>query len=118
MSEPSWVKLVIYAPLTHADKIRAALAKAGAGHSGKYDSCSFSVRGMGRFRGLEGSNPAVGQPGQVEEVEEERIETICTEENLPKILKVVNATHPYEEQAIDVYPLLNKGLYCAPHKAH
>jgi hypothetical protein len=104
----SFLKIVIYVPVTHADKIRATLAKAGAGHIGNYDSCSFSVRGVGRFRGLEGSHPAIGQPGRVEEVEEERIETACEEKNLGAILEEVKKVHPYEEPAIDVYPTLNE----------
>lgn len=103
----SLVKLVIYVPVTHADKIRETLAKAGAGHIGNYDSCSFSVRGVGRFRGLEGSNPTIGEPGKLEEVEEERIETICAEEKAGAILEAIKKVHPYEEPAIDVYPLLN-----------
>lgn len=100
------VKLIVYTPVTHADKIRKALSEAGAGHLGNYDSCSFSVRGMGRFRGLKGSNPTIGTPGELEAVEEERIETVCREEAVGAILKAVKAVHPYEEPAIDVYPLI------------
>lgn len=102
---PKLLKLVIYVDTAHADLIREALAKAGAGHIGKYDSCSFSTRGIGRFRGLEGSNPTIGTPGKLETVEEERIETICYEKDVKKIVKAVRAVHPYEEAAIDVYPL-------------
>lgn len=105
MSE--FVKIVVFTPLTHADTVREALAKAGAGHIGNYDSCSFSSRGTGRFRGLQGANPAIGQVGQLEEVEEEKIETVCPKEILPEVLKAVLAAHPYEEPAIDIYPLLN-----------
>lgn len=100
-------KLVIYVPLTHADKIRQVLGEQGAGHLGKYDFCSFSVKGVGRFRPLEGANPTIGEVGKIEEVEEERIETVCREEEVEKILAAVRHVHPYEEPAIDVYPLLN-----------
>lgn len=104
---PPIIKLVIYVHTTHADQIREALTNAGAGHIGNYDACSFSVKGTGRFRGNKDSNPTIGKPGQLEEVEEERIETIAPEENLPKILDAVKSAHPYEEPAIDIYPLLN-----------
>lgn len=104
---PKLLKLVIYVDTAHADLIRQTLAQAGAGHIGKYDSCSFSTRGIGRFRGLEGSNPTIGEVGKLEAVEEERIETICYEKDLEKILKAVRTVHPYEEPAIDIYPLLN-----------
>ncbi len=101
------VKIVVFTPVTHADLVRQTLADAGAGHIGNYDSCSFSSRGTGCFRGEEGTNPAVGKPGQLEKVEEERIETIAPEEKITTVIKAVIAAHPYEEPAIDVYPLLN-----------
>ncbi|MFA6435737.1 MAG: hypothetical protein WCW30_01170 [Candidatus Gracilibacteria bacterium] len=103
----SLVKIVVYVPGSHADAIREALAKAGAGHIGNYDCCSFSVKGIGRFRGLEGTNPFIGTPGKLEEVEEERIETVCREKDLKKILGAVKKVHPYEEPAIDVFALMD-----------
>ncbi|MBD3330679.1 hypothetical protein GF354_04080 [Candidatus Peregrinibacteria bacterium] len=101
------VKIVVYVPVSHSDKIRDVLAKNEAGHIGNYDYCSFSCIGTGRFRGLEGSNPSIGQKGKIEEVKEERIETICEFSKLDKVLKALNNAHPYEEPAIDVFPLLN-----------
>lgn len=103
-----FVKIVVFAPLSHADAVRKALTEAGAGHIGNYDSCSFSSRGVGRFRGLEGTTPFVGESGKLEEAEEERIETICPHEKMEAALEAVKAVHPYEEPAIDVYPLLNQ----------
>jgi len=100
------VKIVIYTPVSHAGKIRDALAKSGAGHIGNYDACSFSAKGIGRFRPLKGAKPFIGKQGEVEEVAEERIETICPKKNIKKVLTAVKKAHPYEEPAIDVYPLL------------
>ncbi len=102
-----FVKIAVYVDVAHADAVRGAMADSGAGRFNKYDHCSFSVRGVGRFRPLEGSNPAIGEVGKLEEVEEERIEVICLAERLDDVLAAVRAAHPYEEPAIDVYPLLN-----------
>jgi len=102
-----FLKIVIYVPKTHSDNIRKALAESGAGHIGNYDYCSFTTKGTGRFRGLEGTKPFIGELGKVEEVEEERIETILESEKLEKVLEAVRKIHPYEEPAIDIYPLLN-----------
>lgn len=102
-----FVKIVVFVPLSHADAIRTALGEAGAGHIGNYDFCSFSSHGIGRFRGDENSNPTIGQASKLEEVEEERIETIAPETKIKDIISAIKATHPYEEPAIDVYPLLN-----------
>lgn len=109
------MKIVVFVPVAHADGMRAALAEAGAGHIGNYDFCSFSVKGVGRFRPLDGSKPFIGEAladgesiGKVEEVEEERIETICLAVKLEAVLAAVKKAHPYEEPVVDVYPLLNK----------
>ena len=107
MTESKFVKIVVYVPETHADAVRETLAKNGAGHIGNYDCCSFSVKGIGRFRGLEGADPFIGETGKIEEVNEERIETICEKEKLEKVVEAVRAVHPYEEPAIDVYSLLS-----------
>ncbi|MEK7529236.1 MAG: hypothetical protein AAB592_05710 [Patescibacteria group bacterium] len=103
----TFVKVVVYVPLSHADAIREALARSGAGHIGNYDNCSFSTKGTGRFRGLEGSKPFVGSSGKLEEVEEERIETICPREKLDSVLAEIKKIHPYDEPAVDIYPMLN-----------
>jgi len=100
------VKIVVFTPLDAADAVRAALAEAGAGRIGNYDYCSFSSRGAGRFRPLEGARPHIGAQGNIEEVEEERIEVVCGRDLLEKVLDQLRAAHPYEEPAIDVYPLL------------
>ena len=100
------VKIVVFAPLEAADAVRAALAEAGAGRIGNYDCCSFSSRGIGRFRPLEGADPHIGQHGKVEEVEEERIEVVCDRDLLEGVLARLRAAHPYEEPAYDVYGLI------------
>lgn len=100
------VKIVVFVPVSHADTVRKALAESGAGRVGNYDFCSFSVKGIGRFRPGEGANPYVGKIGEIEKVEEERIETICLGEKLDMVLKAIKKAHPYEYPAIDISPLL------------
>lgn len=104
-----FVKIVVFAPSSHADRVRHALAESGCGHIGKYNFCSFSVKGIGRFRPLKGAKPFLGKPGRLERVSEERIETICPKTKLKSVLKALKKVHPYEEPAIDMYPLLNVG---------
>ena len=98
-------KLVVYVPEDHADKLREAMGKAGAGEIGNYEFCTFTTKGIGRFRPGEGSNPAIGGVGKLEEVAEDRIETVCTDEKLRGVLKAIKEAHPYEEPATDVYPI-------------
>lgn len=107
--EFKYVKIAVYVPADHGDKIREALNEVGCGHVGNYDFCSFTVKGTGRFRGLKGANPYVGKVGRIESVEEERIETICPSEKLEEVMAAIREVHPYEEPAVDIYPLLNEG---------
>lgn len=101
------VKLIVFTPVSHADQVRQALGKAGAGKLGNYDFCSFSTQGIGRFRGNEKSNPAIGKAGTHEATQEERIETIVPRNILEKVIEKVKEAHPYEEVAFDVYPIEN-----------
>lgn len=102
-------KLVVFVPEDAADDLRAALGKAGAGFIGNYSHCSFSTFGEGRFLPEAGANPYIGQKGQLEKVNEVRIETIFPEELEKKVLNSMIKAHPYEEVAYDIYPLHNKG---------
>lgn len=101
------VKLIVFTPIAYGDIVRKALGEAGAGKIGNYDFCSFSSRGIGRFRGNEKSNPTIGKAEKHEEVEEERIEVIVPREILEKVIKAVKKVHPYEEIAMDIYPIEN-----------
>lgn len=100
------VKFVVFVPQTHADNVRKALGEAGAGLVGDYKFCTFSVSGIGRYIPLDSAHPYIGEKGKLEEVEEERIETVCYKKDLEKIIAAVKKVHPYEEIAFDVYPLV------------
>jgi len=100
-------KLAVTVPENHADIVREAIGKVGGGKVGNYSSCSFSVKGIGRFKPESGANPHIGSVGKIEEVIEERIEINCTNENLENIIKAIKTVHPYEEVALDVYLLEN-----------
>lgn len=98
-------KIVIYVPESHGDQLRDAMANAGAGKIGNYSHCSFTGKGVGRYEPETGANPTIGEVGKPEEVVEERIETVCAEENLKDVLNAIREVHPYEEPATDVYLL-------------
>lgn len=98
-------KIVIYTPVANAEELREAMGAAGAGVLGNYSHASFSVRGIGRFRPEKGAHPHIGVIGKDEEVEEERIEVLCSEVALQATLEAIKRVHPYEEPATDVYPL-------------
>ena len=100
-------KIIVYVPLTHADVVREAIGTAGGGVLGKYSFCSFSIRGVGRFKPEAGAQPHVGTVGKLEEVEEERIEVTCDDTVVEQVISTIKKVHPYEEVALDVYKLTN-----------
>lgn len=104
-----YVTIVITVPETHADEVRAAMGRAGAGKVGDYSYCSYSVKGIGRFMPNKGSNPYLGKEDVLEEVVEERIETVCNCSVLEHVLEEIKKAHPYEETVIDIYPVYEIG---------
>ncbi len=104
LKESDFVKIQVGVPVEAADKVRAALGEAGSGKQGNYSFCSFTHHGIGRFLPGEGANPTIGKVGQLEEVEEEMIETICHKDLVEKVIIAVKKVHPYEEPTIDIIP--------------
>ncbi len=100
------VKIVIFVPESHGDIVRKALADAGAGRIGNYEACSFSSKGVGRFRPVKGAQPSIGKIGDLEIVVEEKIETICPRDLAKDVIEKVKKVHPYEEMAFDLFPLI------------
>ena len=101
------VKLVVFVPEENADDVRQALGEAGAGKIGEYSFCSYSIKGVGRFKPSDKANPHIGSAGKMEAVDEERIEVACEKEQAAKIIQVIKDVHPYEEVVIDIYPMLS-----------
>ena len=102
-------KLAVYVPKTHELVLRDALGEAGAGYIGNYSHCTFNTPGIGTFKPDENTNPFIGTVGQIEEVEEVKIETIVPQSILQKTIDKMLKAHPYEEVAYDIYKLENKG---------
>jgi hypothetical protein len=110
MELSEYVTLVLTVPETHADQVREAMGAAGAGELGHYSFCSFSLKGVGRFKPEKGVRPFLGAAGHLEVVAEERIETVCHREKLERVLDAIKAAHPYEETVIDIYPVYKMGM--------
>jgi dinuclear metal center YbgI/SA1388 family protein len=102
-------KLVVFVPTDSTDAVASAVFNAGAGHIGRYDSCSFRTMGVGTFRGDATTNPTIGEPGKLERVGEVRLETVVPAAHLSAVLDAMKKSHPYEEVAFDVYPLHQAG---------
>jgi dinuclear metal center YbgI/SA1388 family protein len=101
------VKLVVYVPETHAEKLRSKMFELGAGHIGMYSDCSFTMKGKGTFRPGESANPHIGRKGELETVDEIRLEAMAPTHLADDIIRELKHAHPYEEMAYEIIALEN-----------
>lgn len=98
-------KLSFFVPDENLEQVKAAVFGTGAGRIGNYDCCCWQVLGQGQFRPLEGSDPHIGQQGNVETVEEWKVELVCSDALIRQAVDAMKSAHPYEEPAYDVWRL-------------
>lgn len=104
------VKLGVFVPLSHLDKVAEAIHLAGGGIIGEYTNCSFRTTGTGTFKGSRVSNPAFGEKGITEFVEEAKLEVLVNEWKLNQVISSLKKNHPYEEVAYDIFTLKNDNV--------
>jgi dinuclear metal center YbgI/SA1388 family protein len=106
VNSPESFKVVVFVPGEKLGRVRSAAFKVGAGKIGDYSGCSFVIEGVGTFHPEEGASPTIGQTRRDEIVQEVRLEISVQAEDLGAVLAAVRKAHPYEEPAIDVYPMI------------
>lgn len=102
-------KFAVYVPESHAQTIMDVLGDMGAGSIGNYSHCTFSTKGIGTFLPKQSANPFIGITGELERIDEIKIETVVKEEYLLRTVSEVIKNHPYEEVAYDIFELINDG---------
>lgn len=95
------LKLCFYVPESHLEQVKNAVFAAGAGKIDNYDSCCWQVKGEGQFRPLKGSAAFIGKIGNVERVEEYRVELLLDDAIKNQVLLALKNAHPYEVPAYD-----------------
>lgn len=98
-------KLAFFVPASHVDVVKAAVFAAGGGRIGGYDHCAWQTLGHGQFRPLDGSQPFLGQTGQVEVVEEWKVELVVADDLIAQVVAALRQSHPYETPAYEVWRL-------------
>ncbi|AFO47793.1 MULTISPECIES: YqfO family protein [Pseudomonas] len=98
-------KLAFFVPASHVEVVKAAVFAAGGGRIGDYEHCAWQTLGQGQFRPLDGSQPFLGQAGQVEAVEEWKVELVVADELIVQVVAALKQSHPYETPAYEVWRL-------------
>src|SRR5699024_5894547 len=62
-------------------------------------------KGKGRFTPIGEANPTIGNIGDKEIVEEERIEMLVKEADISQVIQAIKVAHPYEVPVYDIYKL-------------
>lgn len=83
-------KLCFFVPASHLDVVKNAVFAAGGGRIGDYDHCAWQVLGLGQFRPLDGSQPFIGEAGQVEQVEEWKVELVVADELIRPVVEALD----------------------------
>ncbi len=102
LAQQGLARVIVHVPEDSADALVTALAAAGAGRIGDYDSCAYWVDGTGQFRPLPGAQPYVGAIDRVTRLSERRVEMVCPRVAVPTVVAALRASHPYEEPAFSV----------------
>ena len=98
-------KLAFFVPDSHVETVKTAVFAAGGGRIGDYECCAWQVLGRGQFRALDGSQPFLGRVGQVEVVEEWKVELVVADELIVAVVAALRLSHPYETPAYEVWRL-------------
>ncbi|KAJ3730359.1 hypothetical protein EV361DRAFT_970526 [Lentinula raphanica] len=112
MSTIQKFKLVFFSPAPNTRAILAHLFRKypeELGKIGLYEQCAFVSRGTGQYKPLEDAQPAIGTPGTLEYIEEDRVELLVIDQGqkvqLKNAVQELKKVHPYEEVAYDIYRL-------------
>ncbi|CAM3738990.1 putative GTP cyclohydrolase 1 type 2 [Pseudomonas reidholzensis] len=98
-------KLALFVPASHVEVVKAAVFAAGGGRIGDYEHCAWQTLGQGQFRPMDGSQPFLGQAGQVEVVDEWKVELVVADELIAQVVAALKQSHPYETPAYEVWRL-------------
>ncbi|KAL4780660.1 GTP cyclohydrolase 1 type 2/Nif3 [Aspergillus varians] len=102
-------QLIFHVPPAFLDPVKRAIFAAGAGRypgQGDYTECCWIATGTGQFRPGASANPVIGKVGDLETLEEVRVETVCVGEDVArKAVEALKKAHPYETVSYGVIRL-------------
>ncbi len=105
------VKIIVTIPLENVEEVRNAICEAGAGVIGNYTHCSMSTKCVGTFKPTDAANPYIGEKNNLEFVDEEKLEVVCDVKKVKEVVSILRKSHPYEEPAIDIIPLIDESYF-------
>lgn len=100
-------QIIFYVPQENKEQVKNALFRVGAGNIGEYSHCAWETLGQGQFLPSEKSDPHIGQANKLETVAEYKVEMVCEKKNIRQAIEALLNSHPYEEPAYSVFPIMD-----------
>lgn len=97
------VKIIVFVPGSHIEKLLKVMSEAGAGLIGKYIMCSFRSEGTGTFFPLKKAKPFSGKVNELSFENEFKFEMECEKGNVNSVVNALLKNHPYEEVVYEIY---------------
>ncbi|MCX8059557.1 MAG: divalent cation tolerance protein CutA [Spirochaetes bacterium] len=101
-----YYKIATYIPEEFLEKLMDNVNSNSSILYKNYDYVFSYYKVTGTWRPLDGANPYLGEKNKIEKAEEIKIEFLIKKDDLDKVIKKIKEIHPYEQPAIDVYPVL------------
>lgn len=105
------VKIIVTIPEENTKEVQDAIFKSGAGIIGNYTNCSMKTKCIGTFKPNDKACPYIGKNNEVEYATEDKLEVVCNFDNVASTIAAIRKSHPYEEPAIDIIPLIDEDLF-------
>jgi hypothetical protein len=95
-------QISFYVPKESLEKVKNAMFVTGAGNFNNYQNCCWQTIGTGQFKPINNAKPAIGNLNKIEKITEYKVEMMCDEKNIKKVIKAMKDSHPYEEIAFSI----------------
>ncbi len=98
-------KFCFYVPSSHLGIVKQGLFDLGLGRQDNYEHCCWQERGQMQFRPLPGSTPHIGKAGELQRIEEYKVEMLCEDSLVSEAVKILKQLHPYQQPAYECWPI-------------
>lgn len=106
LSQFNYFKIAIYIPKKYLNNLMEKINSNMKIVYKNYDYVFSFYEVTGTWRPLEGANPFKGKKNKIEKAKEIKIEFLVKKDDLENVLKTIKENHPYEQPAIDIYPVI------------
>ena len=101
-----FIKVEVFIPKENAEEFMKKVNELGVLEEKNYDCCYAETRVKGHFRPLKGAHPTIGNIGELEMVEESKLEFRIRKKDLEKVHVNMLKYHPYEVPVINYIKLI------------